>query len=137
MVLTLNRKWGRFKDQSISSCIIYGVLEFCCALQYIEIYNIHIFISRDIRIIWKILMVCHIYLPFSNPLFYSIKLRTPLFKFPCQNEDSHKQLFTYSANFVPQFWRMWLKGKEMKYDEIQSRARVNSVRTHFKISIKM
>ena len=135
MVLTLNRKWGRFTDHSISSCIIYGVLEFCCALQYIEIHNIHIFISRVI--IWKILMVCHIYLPFSNPLFYSIKLRTSLFKFPCQEEDSHKQLFTYSSNFIPQFWRMWLKGQEMKYDEIRSRARVDSIRTHFEISIKM
>ena len=135
--LPSNRKWGTFTDQSISSCIIYWVLEFCHALQCIEINNIHIFNIPMIRIKCKILMVFHIYLPFSNPLFYSIKLRTSLFKFPCQEEDSHKQLFTYSSNFIPQFWRMWLKGKEMKYDEIRSRTRVNSIRTHFKIPIKM
>ena len=128
---------GNEEDLQIRIYPVALYTEYLSFVVHFEIYNIHIFISRDIRIIWKILMVCHIYLPFSNPLFYSIKLRTPLFKFPCQNEDSHKQLFTYSANFVPQFWRMWLKGKEMKYDEIRSRKRVNSIRIPFKISIKM
>ena len=137
MVLTFKQEMRNiYRSEYIQLHYIRSTWVLLCTSMY-EIYNIHISISRDIRIIWKILMVCHIHLPFSNPLFYSIKLRTSLFKFPCQEEDSHKQLFTYSSNFIPQFWRMWLKGQEMKYDEIRSRARVDSIRTHFEISIKM
>lgn len=119
---------------------VYPVALYTEYLMFVMHFNVSKFIvygNEIIRIEWKILMVCHIYLPSSNPLFYSIKLRTSLFKFPCQNEDSHKQLFTYSANFILQFWRMWLKGTEMKYDEIRSRKRVNAFHPHFKISIKM